>query len=86
MLHIMLIGQLPLREMLNSKTAQCEIRSQVSRNVMRVFIKKNNLLVVGAAHQAAHSASRPDIHKAKPCMCIPGLRGGVAAEDRAVAW
>lgn len=87
MLHIMLIGQLPLREMLNSTAAQREIRLQVSRNVTCVFIKKNNLfLVFGAAHQAAHSASRPDIHNVKPCMCILGPRGGVAAEDRAVAW
>lgn len=83
----MLIGQLPLRETLNSKTAQCEIRLQVSRSITCVFIKKNNLsLMVGAAHQAVHSASRPDIHKAKPYMCILGLHGGVAAEDREVAW
>lgn len=40
MLYIMLIGRLLLREVLNSKAAQCGIRLQVSRNVMCVFLKK----------------------------------------------
>lgn len=44
MLYVMLIGQLPLREVLRSKAAQCGIRLQASRDVMCVsffFFFKN---------------------------------------------